>query len=306
MAVPDFQTIMLPLLKYASDGKEHTMKETRDALARELSLSEEDLSEMLSSGSMTTWANRVAWAKTYFSKMGIFDNVRRGVYRITESGKDVLKIAPKRITLNFLKEKFPEEFNAFRNLNNKKTNEEKNISNEIDKTPEELLESAYNEIHQSIAKDILDRVIQNSPEFFERLVVRLLVAMGYGGDFADAASVVGKSHDGGIDGIIKEDRLGLDNIYIQAKRWAENTVGAPEIQKFIGALHGKHAKKGIYITTSGFSEEAKKYAQKIDSHIVLIDGKTLAGYMIDFNVGVSIERSYEIKELDEDFFDENQ
>lgn len=307
MAVPDFQSIMLPLLSFAADGKEHSLKEPYDVLATEFALTDEDLNEMLPSGVMTRWTNRVAWAKSYFTKMGIFESPRRGIFVITDKGRKILAEKPKRIDLKYLKEHFPKEFAAFHN-SHKTISDNVSLSetsNNSTGTPEEIIEAAYLEIKRSLANELLQKLTRNSPSFFERTVIRLLVEMGYGGDFADAASVVGKSHDGGIDGIIKEDRLGLDKIYVQAKRYEEQTIGTPKIREFVGALHDQHAKKGIFITTSTFSQDAQQYAQRIDSHIVLIDGESLSNYMIDFNVGVSVARSYQIKRIDEDFFDED-
>lgn len=309
MAVPDFQSIMLPLLKHAADGKEHSMKDTRAILAEGMGLSPDDLVQMLPSGKQTVWTNRVSWAKIYLEKARLLEPVARGVYRITERGQKTLAENLPAIDLKYLS-RFA-EVAAFRAPSaNEKDGDGTSASDEdtaftVD-TPEEIIAGAYREIRQALADELLEKLLANSPAFFENAVVKLLVEMGYGGDFEDAASVVGKSHDGGIDGIIKEDRLGLDKVYIQAKRWSrDNTVSAPEIQKFIGALHGCRAKKGVFITTSRFSAEARRYAENIDSHVVLIDGDTLAGYMIDFNVGVSKNISYELKKIDEDFFNED-
>lgn len=258
MAIPDFQTIMLPLLEQFEDGKEHSIHEVLENLAKRFKLSEQELNEMLPSGKQTSFYNRVGWARTYLSKSGLLEMTRRSIYQITDRGRDVLKIKPTQINMKFL-EKFPEyvEFRERERIRSKSqdrsalTIEEKTEH----KTPEEILDDAYQAIRDNLAQELLGLVKQCSPAFFERLVVELLVNMGYGGSRQEAARAVGQTGDEGIDGIIDEDRLGLDAIYIQAKKWS-NVVGRPEIQKFVGALMGKRAKKGIFITTSNFTNEA--------------------------------------------------
>ncbi len=301
MTVPDFQSIMLPLLQLYSDGKERSNQETVDTLAKTFDLSEEDLKQLLPSGKQTTLYNRVGWARTYLTKSGLLEMSRRSYYKITERGQDVLKNNPTRINMKFL-EQFP-EYVTFKKTKRKTTQEPTTDEKEIDeqRTPEEVLEDAYQEIRDSLAQDLLANVMQCSPSFFERLVVELLVKMGYGGSRKDAARAVGQTGDEGIDGIIDEDRLGLDTIYIQAKRW-ENSVGRPEIQKFVGALMGKRARKGIFITTSRFSSEATAYVSNIDFKVVLIDGQRLAEFMIDYDVGVAGSTVYQLKKLDSDYF----
>jgi len=303
MSVPDFQTIMLPLLQFASDGEEHSIHEAVDELARHFSLTEEDESKLLPSGQQPIFYNRVGWARTYLKKARLFNDPRRGYFRITDRGKEVLNRNPDRIDMNYLKE-FP-EYNEFRE-SAREDSDESHVEEELEElTPEEALEEAYQKIKQDLSEEVLRAVIDSSPGFFEKLVVELLVKMGYGGSRRDAARAVGKSGDEGIDGIIDEDRLGLSTIYIQAKKWkVDSTVGRPEIQKFVGALQGQRAKKGIFITTTKFSDEAKRYASSIDTKVVLIDGKRLANLMIDHNVGVSEQTVYEIKSLDSDYFGE--
>jgi restriction system protein len=296
MAIPDYQTIMLPLLQFAGDGKEHTLRESVEKLADVFGLSEEERDVLLPSGQQTVFHNRVGWARTYMKKAMLLDAPRRSYFIISKQGKEVLASDPKRIDANYL-EKFP-EFVEFKSLKHEKDEE---VLPTVSDTPEEVLESAYLSLRQSLASDILQQIKSSPPRQFERIVVQLLVAMGYGGTLKDAGKAVGKSGDEGIDGIIKEDRLGLDIIYIQAKRW-EGTVSRPEIQKFAGALQGQRAKKGIFITTSDFSKEAHDYVAKIDSKIVLIDGQQFAQYMIDHNLGVTPVANYEIKRIDSDYF----
>lgn len=301
MAVPDFQSLMLPLLRIAEDGKEHTLAEARDLLAAELGLSSADTAERLPSGRQARFANRVAWAKVYLQRGGLLLSSRRGCFHLSERGRDVLKKPPQRIDIKFL-EQFP-EFAEFRTKRKPEEGVSEDPSQETGvETPEEILESAHTKINDSLAAEVLARVKSAPPDFFEKLVVELLLKMGYGGSRDNAGRAVGRSGDEGIDGVINEDRLGLDIVYLQAKRW-EGTVGRPEIQKFVGALHGKRAKKGVFITTGSFSDEASAYVEHIDPKIVLIDGRRLAGLMIDFEVGVSTIRTYHIKQVDSDFFE---
>lgn len=302
MAIPDYQTLMLPLLKIAEDEKEHSIQEAYKYLAKVFVLTEGELKELLPSGKQTFFRNRVGWARTYLTKAGLIELPKRGFFKITERGKSSLNENLQRIDNRYLR-KFA-EFNEFQKKKNlKEETTSSDLIEEIDKTPEESLETSYRTIRNALAAEILDKVKSCSPTFFERLVVELLVAMGYGGTLQDAGKAVGKSGDGGIDGIIKEDRLGLDVIYIQAKRW-EGNVSRPEIQKFAGALLGQQARKGVFITTSDFTKEARDFAEKIDSKIILINGEELAELMIDYNVGVSVATTYEIKRIDSDYFSE--
>lgn len=300
MPIPDYQTVMLPLMKYVSDGKEHSLREAIDAMADEFRLSDEERRELLPSGRQAIIDNRVGWARTFLKKAGLVESTRRAHFKITERGLDALAKEPQRIGVNFLME-YP-EFREFRALRRDK-GETDEIASEADETPEELMERAYQRISVDLADELVQQIKACSPAMFERMVVELLLKMGYGGSRKDAGEAIGKSGDEGIDGIIKEDRLGLDIIYLQAKRW-ENPVGRPEIQKFAGALDGKRAKKGIFITTSLFSREATEYVNQIDKKIILIDGNALAGHMIDHNLGVTPVSSYEIKRLDSDYFSE--
>ena len=303
MAIPDFQSIMLPLLKFCADGKEHTNRDALDALAMEFNLSEDEQKELLPSGQQCVIDNRVAWARAHMKMAGLVENTRRGVFRITARGQEALEKKPTEINLRYLRE-FPEYIEA---RDKHKGNQQQKISISDDQeiqTPAERLEEAYQTIRENLVSEILSLLKSSSPIFFEKVVVEVLVKMGYGGSRKDAGQAIGRSGDEGIDGIIKEDRLGLDIIYIQAKRW-ENTVPRPEIQKFAGALQGKRARKGIFITTSEFSNGSHEYVSAIDSKIILIDGQQLAQLMIDFGVGVSTDAVYELKRLDSDYFTGN-
>lgn len=299
MAIPDYQSLMLPLLRFVSDEKEHSLREATEALAKEFNLTDAELAEMLPSARKTRFYDRVGWAGTYLRKANLLNSSRRGRFQITPRGLDVLKHPPQRINVEFL-EQFA-EFVEFRTRREKDDDETPVVEVTEPQTPEEAIEVAYQNLRQSLADEILQTVKGCSPSFFERLVVDVLVKMGYGGTRKDAGKAIGKSGDDGIDGIINEDRLGLDVIYIQAKKW-DNVVGRPEIQKFAGALQGQRAKKGIFITTSSFSKEAQEFASRIDSKITLIDGETLSQLMIDYNVGVNSLAAYELKRLDSDYF----
>lgn len=300
MAVPDFQSFFLPLLKYSADGQTHSTKDTYAAMAEHFSLSKEDLQEMLPSGKQTTYKNRVAWARVYLSKALLLESPKRAFFRITERGQELLKSNPADLRVKHLKQ-YP-EFVDFHSSSNKQENGgETARDEERTATPEEIFENAYQELRRNLANEVLTHVSKNSPDFFEHLVVKLLVKMGYGGSIKDAGQSMGRSGDEGIDGIIKEDKLGLDVIYIQAKRW-QGSVGRPEVQKFVGALHGQRAKKGVFITTGAFTRDAEQYVSTIDPKVVLIDGSRLVDLMIDHNLGVSIVDAYEIKKIDSDFF----
>jgi restriction system protein len=304
MPIPDFQSIMLPLLKILADGKVYKYREIIEALVREFQVTEAERKEMLPSGQQEIFSNRVGWAKTYLKKAGLIDSPQRATFVISEKGKEILSQNPARIDAKFLRQ-FPEfqEFNRVNKQNETITLESNLSTSDQEQNPEELLENSYQEIRQALATDLLFILRKLSPDAFEKLVVELLVKMGYGGSIRDAGKAVGKSGDQGIDGIIKEDRLGLDIIYIQAKRWADNNaVGRPEIQKFVGALAGQGAKKGIFITTSYFTQEALEYAPRNEIKIVLIDGEELSQLMIDYNLGVSTQKIYEIKRIDHDYF----
>lgn len=293
---------MLPLLEHVADGDEYTIAGSRDVLADRYNMSEEERNQRLPSGAANTFYNRLAWAKTYLERAGLLIKVKRGVFKISTTGIKLLRNPPPRIDINYL-QRF-EAFNEFR----KKTTDinadsiESAVPKENEATPEEALDLAYKELRDDLATQLLSQIKSSHPSFFEKLVVDLMLKMGYGGPGDDAGTVTSYGHDGGIDGVINEDTLGLDVIYLQAKRW-DNTVGRPEIQKFVGALHGKRAKKGVFLTTSSFSADAIEYARTIDSKVVLIDGLKLSQLMIDYDVGVSTAQTYTIKRIDTDYFE---
>lgn len=302
--IPDYQSIMLPLLRYISDSKEHKMRNVTEGLAEQLGVTEEERKELLPSGAAPVFYNRTAWAKTYLKKAGLIDSPKQGIVVITKRGLEVLKRNPSSIDVKFLK-----QFSEFVEFQSVKREDDTITVDQVEEvsteTPEEALETAYQKIRKSLAQDILNKVITLSPAFFEKLVVELVVKMGYGGSIKDAGRAIGKSGDEGIDGTIKEDKLGLDIIYIQAKRWqVGNVVGRPELQKFVGALAGQGAKKGIFITTSSFTKDALDYIPRNETKIVLIDGQQLAQYMIDYNLGVTSVNIYEVKRMDSDYFGE--
>jgi restriction system protein len=299
MAIPDYQTIMLPLLRFASDGKEHASREAVNFLAKEFRLSLEECNELLPSGNQPLFNNRVGWAATYMKKAALLEPTRRGYFRITDRGKNVLSQNPQEINVKFL-EQFPEVI-EFRQRKKDKDEKHDIKPPPTTETPEEALEGAYQTLQDGLASDLIQSIKKCPADFFERLVIDVLIKMGYGGSRKEAGQAIGGTSDGGIDGIIKEDKLGLDIIYIQAKRW-ENTVGRPEIQKFAGALQGQRARKGIFITTSNFTKDALEYVRNIDTKIILIDGDRLAELMIDHNVGVSPLATYEVKKIDTDYF----
>lgn len=303
MAIPDYQSIMLPLLRFAGDGAIHTFREAIEALAVHFGLTEAERLELLPSGKQPAFDNRVGWARTYMTKAGLLNSPKRAHFHITPRGREVLAENPAAINVGYL-ERFP-EFQAFRALRHNKQDEgpSRPVRTSPEETPEEQLEAAYLELRENLAEELLKQLIKCSPGYFERVVVDLLVAMGYGGSVREAGQAIGRTGDGGIDGIIKEDQLGLDIIYLQAKRW-EGVVGRPEIQKFAGALLGQNARKGIFVTTSSFTKEARDYVSRLDSKIILVDGAQFAELMIDHNVGVTTAARYEIKRVDSDYFAE--
>jgi restriction system protein len=302
MPVPDYESLMLPLLSALADGDEHEVATLRDRIAASLKLTDTDRAELLPSGKQSVFDNRVGWAKFYLDKAGLVVSTRRGVYKITDLGEKALGQKPSRIDRAFLL-----QFDSFKEFIQREREDDQEVEATPEPagvaTPEEVLETAYRQIRKKVEADLLLAVAKASPRFFEKLVVELLVKMGYGGDIKDAGKALGRSHDGGLDGLIKEDHLGLDAIYIQAKRW-QNNVGRPELQSFSGSLDSEHARKGVFITTSTFTAEAREYVKRIEKKIVLIDGTQLAAYMVDFGIGVNPVTSYEIKRVDSDYFTE--
>jgi len=303
--IPDYQSIMLPLLQLVSDNQEHKYRDLIENLALRFNISESERKELLASGNQAIFDNRVGWAKTYLKKAGLLESPKRAIFVITPLGLQTLAENPVRIDAKFLR-KFP-SFLEFQNSTRiaSEADSAPSTAESSEQTPEENLDSAYQRIRTALAAELLKKVLELSPTFFERLVVELLVKMGYGGSIKDAGSAIGKSGDEGIDGTIKEDKLGLDIIYIQAKRWQPgNVVGRPELHKFVGALAGQGAKKGIFITTSSFTKEALTYSPRNETKIVLIDGSQLTQLMIDYNLGCTTQQVYELKKIDSDYFDE--
>ncbi|MGF6791734.1 restriction endonuclease [Paraburkholderia sp. 35.1] len=306
MPIPDYQTLMLPVLRIAADGQEHRFRDVVEALAGEYKLTDNERATRLPSGTAPLFDNRVGWARTYLKQAGVVESKRRGFFSITDRGRDLLAQNPSRIDNGTL-DRYP-EFAAFRQRKVTDTSATANgtqLANSTivgEATPEESFAQAYERLRANLEAELLSQVRSCTPSFFERLVIDLLVAMGYGGSRADAGQVLGRSGDGGIDGTIKEDKLGLDVIYVQAKKW-DGTVGRPEIQKFAGALQGQRAHKGVFITTATFSREAREYAGLISTRVILVDGTQLVKLMTDHNVGVSPLTSFEIKKIDSDYFE---
>lgn len=305
MALPTYQDCMLPALRLIAQGvvkRGDVVQRVADLLG----VTEEDRQRLLPSGKGPVILSRVAWAIAYMKQAGLVEAPRRGVYRITDRGEELLRSAPQKIDIPLL-ERYP-EFIEFQNRSRPSTDRSTPSSSDgpdqpSESTPEEALELAHGQLRQSLEADLLDQVRAASPAFFEQLVVDLLLRIGYGGSREEAGRVIGGSGDGGVDGIISEDRLGLDVIYIQAKRWADN-VGRPEVEKFAGALQGHRAKKGVFLTTAGFTKGAEEYVRRIDARIVLIDGVKLASLMYEHNVGVAVRAQYEVKQIDSDYFGE--
>lgn len=305
MGVPDFQSFFYPILKFSSDGQEHSLDEIRDFLTQKLSLTDEDKAERVPSGTQTKFDNRIYWTKSYFSKAKLIENTKRSHFKITERGLKFLQKFNSNITINDLKT--IDEFKEFNSggvfLSPVEIKENNSLVIEV-KTPLEKLEETYQYIQQELASELLEKIRLNTWQFFEDLVIDLMVKMGYGGSRSKAGKSIKRTNDEGIDGIINEDKLGLDVIYLQAKMWkTETNIGRPEIQKFVGALHGQRAKKGVFITTSSFSKGAIEYVKVIEPKVILIDGETLTNLMIEFNVGTTTVESYQIKKIDLDYFE---
>jgi len=310
MAIPNYQTLMLPVLVLASEG-EQRVGDIIDRIADQFGLTEAEREQLLPSGRQRVLHNRIHWAKFYMSKAGLIASPARGRFVATEAGKALLATNPAKIDVDFLMQEptFREFYKSDTSTSTETTGTTINVvvSDLADATPEEQIETAYQSVQAALRADLLERIIQNSPAFFEQLIVDLLVAMGYGGSHKNAAAQLGRSGDGGVDGVINEDRLGLDRVYVQAKRYAEgNTVGRPDIQAFVGSLVGLGASKGVFVTTSAFSQQARDFVRHLSQRVVLLDGNDLTGLMIEHNVGVRVSRSIEFKRLDEDFFVEGE
>ena len=300
--IPEYQSLMLPVLRIVEDGKEHPVSEMRQRIANQLGLTEDELAERLASDTTTVFMNRMGWAVQYLKSAGAIRAVRRGIYEITDRGVSLLKSRPCEITLPMLR-----QFHEFIEFEGKsrvseQTMDPATLVHEITITPEESLENSFQTLRDTLAEELLETIKNGTPAAFEQVVVDLLVAMGYGGSAGNAGKVVGKSGDGGIDGIVKQDKLGLDAIYVQAKRW-KDVVGSPEIMRFSGSLTKRHANRGVFITTSTFTKDALEFVEALPQKIVLIDGRQLASLMIEHDVGVSPTKYYTLKRLDQDYFE---
>ena len=307
--IPTYEECMLPTLQALADGKPHSAKEVRQYIINHFSLTEEEQQMMMPNKRVRRLNSKSGWAITYMKVAGLIQAIQRGVYTITPAGKKLLASNLEAVNTKMLLERYP-IFRSWynRSIGKDDTNEviQNNPSENVEITPEEQIEGAYQQMRSALVEDLLEQIAQQTPEFFERLVIRLLVAMGYGGSVEEISEmVVGKTGDEGIDGIIKEDKLGLDSIYIQAKRWdKDQSIGRPEVQKFVGALSGQGATKGIFITMAQFSEKARLFRPQNNIKVALIDGNLLCQHMIDYNIGVSVQNVYEIKRIDSDFFSE--
>jgi restriction system protein len=297
MPIPSYEEMMLPLLMFSGDKKVHTNYETLVHIIKKYQISDEESQILIPSGGETVVSNRAGWARTYLRKAGLLKSPERAKIQITEAGEKVLQENPLEIT-----DKYLLQLPSFQEFQKRHRGEGGEPISPKGKTPLELLEDNYVTLRNDLADELISNILNCSPEFFENLVVKLLVGMGYGGSITEAGKTVGKSGDGGIDGVIKEDKLGLDIVFIQAKRW-EGVVGANAIRNFVGALAGQKANKGVFITTSNFTKDALQFVQQIQQKVILIDGQQLAQLMIDYDIGVSLEKSYQVKRVDHDFFE---
>ena len=306
MPVPDFQSLMLPAVNALADGEEVSVSELRARIAAAEGLTPEDMREMLPSGRQPTFTNRVSWAITYLGLAGLTERVRRGVYRLTTDGETLLADPPPRITMNYLR-RYP-AYVAWRSGKGASSSNDDAVASPAEvsmDTPEEALEKAARFLRESLEAEVLDRVRNAAPAFLERVVVDMLIAMGYGGSDAAMGRVTGRSGDGGIDGTIREDALGLDEVYVQAKKYAEgNAVGEGDLRNFAGAIDAAGTTKGVFVTTAGFTRAAKDYVARSPKRIVLIDGEELARLMVRHGIGVRAWHHHEVKRIDEDYFDQ--
>jgi len=304
MTIPDYQSLMLPLLQCAENGREVRTSDCVDLLGKKLGLSESDMNELLPSGKQTVFSNRIHWARTYMAKANLVEPTKRGHFKITQRGQKMLSSNPDKINNDTLS-RFP-EFQEWRERSVADKNSKGGATAEPvhqDLTPEEAIESFSLLLNRQLQKDVLDSILNASPSFFEKVIVDLLIAMGYGGGRAEMGEALGQSNDGGVDGVVKEDALGLDVVYIQAKRYnPSNTIGRAAIQAFVGSLEGFNASKGVFVTTSSFASSVKDYVSRIQKRIILLDGDELARLMIRHGVGVRTKETYEVKRLDEDYF----
>lgn len=305
MPIPDYQTLMLPVLLLAASGHERRVAEVAEKIADDLGLSVNEREEMLPSGRQRLLHNRIHWAKFYMTKAGLITSPSRGRFIATEVGHNLFAGHPAHIDVSMLL-----KYQSFREFYKNETSSDRDVEAptsisqaEVSSTPQDKIEGAYQEFHTAPAKDLLERIAQNSPTFFEYLIVELLVAMGYGGSHKNATEQLGRTGDGGVDGVINEDRLGLDRVYIQAKHYAVGSnVGRPDVQSFVGSLVGLGASKGVFVTTSSFSAGAREFVRHLTQRIILVDGKALADLMIEHGVGVRTFQNLKLSRLDEDFF----
>ncbi|RWM02187.1 restriction endonuclease [Mesorhizobium sp.] len=305
MTIPDYQTLMLPVLRLAAEGEKRVV-DVLDRIADEFGLTPEEREELLPSGRQRVLHNRIHWAKFYMSKAGLLASPGRGRFIATDTGSALLATKPERIDVSALMQYAPfREFYRSEGVNAEQQLSLPSQPKTAAETPEEQIEAAFQSIQSALRAELLERIAQNSPEFFEQLIVDLLVAMGYGGSHQNAATQLGRSGDGGVDGVINEDRLGLDRVYVQAKRYGTtSTVGRPDVQVFVGSLVGLGATKGVFVTTSTFSPQARDFVKHLSQRVILIDGVRLSDLMIEYGVGVRVSRTFEFKRLDEDFFAE--
>ena len=301
MPVPDFQTLMLPALKALATGEEIRIAEVRKRVAAAVGLTAEDIQELLPSGRQTVFSNRLAWAVSYMTRAGLVERVRRGVYRVATQGTQLLDQAPARIDIKLL-----QEYPAFVEWKSQPTSPTSGDGpGGLVRTPEEILDDVTRQLREALEAEALDRVRKAEPKFLERVVVDLLIAMGYGGGDAAMGQVIGRSGDGGIDGSIREDALGLDEVYVQAKKYAAgNTVGAGALRNFAGAIDAAGTNKGVFVTTASFTIAAREFVMRIPKRIILIDGPELARLMVAHGVGVRTRILHEVKRIDEDYFDQ--
>lgn len=303
MAIPKYYEMYKPFLLCLKEGLPAATKDVREYIANEMGVSSEERKELLPSGKQAIFDNRVGWARTYLDKAGLITSKSRGVYQITDEGRHVLS------DNQIINDDYLNRYPSFQVFKNPETNTDDAQDNHLlNDTPQDIIDKAFSQINANLSDEILAEIMRQTPEFFERLVVSLLEKMGYGGSLKNAGMVTGQTGDEGIDGIIKEDKLGFSLIYIQAKRWdVEKSIGRPEIQKFVGALAGQGATKGLFITSAKFSKEAIAYADKQHTtKVILVDGSMLTKLMIEYNLGVSVDSSYEIKKIDTDFFTDQE
>lgn len=308
MPIPAYSEFFLPILKMMGDKRERHKSEIFDCLDKEFQFSEVDKSQLLKSG-ISSLSNRMSWGLSYLKQAGLLESEKRGYYKITEAGQKLFEQNPSAIDVELLREYAPKDSRFFYPKNIKETDSEEDQNKDLDssQTPLELIVKNHQLLKDNLARELLEEIKNKKPRFFESLVVNLLLALGYGGSLTEAGEVKGGSGDGGIDGIIREDKLGLDIIYLQAKRYDDdNSVGAQSIREFVGALSEKHASKGVFITTSYYTKSAREYVKQIPQKVILIDGDQLANYMIDNNVGVFTKESFNVKEIDINYFEENE